>query len=329
MPTPFPLGSPFPDGSYGTYDSVSQGIGLGPVNVTGIEEWSAGKSPYYTRGEAVSYKGLVYALNYNWDGITVGSPDSQVDADNVRVWTLLCSNYSERVEQSDMGYRIKTINLDSTFYYHKNLDNTIKRYWNYWHNVTSAHSVVFEQQIYKADNESGYGRTLLDLASTVEISPLNTAFGDNVKVFQSINFNDANGIDNKMFGFITSSCGHSNGSGPWCSPWGIFQYYGGFKYKLNYDDVGTLHYEKTITYTLTEKNWRLSPEYDPTATTPFTYTYTYLGTTYTNTVNLFMTFAAETFLGRTYTGAFRVYIDGTGRVERWELDSVSPDMRTM
>lgn len=337
MPTPFPVGPPFPDGSYGNYNSETQGRGLGPVNVSGIAEWSAGKSPYYVRGEGVSYKGLIYYLNYNWDGTTVGSPGSQVDANGVRVWTLSCDNYTERLQQSEMGTRTKTTNADASFYYHFAPETSIIEYWNYWHNISSAHSVVFEIIPYKTDAESGNGRRLLDLAATAEISPINTGYGDDVKNFQSINFDDANGIDNKMFGFLTSSCGHSNASGPWGSPWGIFIYYGGFKKKLDLSDVGTLYYEVAVTYTLTTADWILSPEFNVTAYgSPVTINWTYTapsGTTYSENYtvsNLKMTFANETFLGRTYTGAYRIYIkDNLPSDGRWELDSVSPDMRTM
>lgn len=326
MPTEKPLSPPFPSGAY-LGDAGPGGFGIGPVYVYGdYPEWSAGASPYYTIGQAVKFKGLVYKLNHNWDGTTVGSPDTQVDSNGIRVWTLQCDNY---VTVDPIGYRAKTVNSDSTFYYSLSRSNSIKRGWNYWHNILSAHAVVFEATNYKSNTESGFGRNLLTLASTVEVSPIDAGYGATNMEYQSINFDDSNGIDNKMFGFVTSSCGQSDSVSAYPSPFGIFQYYGGFKYKLNFDDVGTLYYEKTITYTLTEKNWTLSPEYDPTATTPFTYSYTYLGTTYGGTVDLFMRFGAETFLGRTYTGAFRVYIDGTGRVERWELDSVSPDMRTM
>jgi hypothetical protein len=336
MPTPFPIGPPFPDGSYGNYNSDTQGRGLGPVNVSGIQEWSAGKSPYYAIGDAVSFKGLIYALNYNWDGTTVGSPDSQVDADGVRVWTLQCDNYTERVQQDIIGFRKKTINSDSTFYYQNDLSSTIKRNWNYWHNITSAHATVFELTKYKSATESGSGRNLLTLASTVEISPLKTGFGDNTKEIQSINFNDANGIDNKMFAFVTSSCGQSDGASAYVSPVGVFQYYGNYKKKLDLTDVGTLHYEVLFSYTLATTDWKLSPEYNATAYGPsVTINWTYTapsGTTYgeSRTVSdLKMRFAGETFLGRTYSGAYRIYIkDNLPSEGRWELDSVSPDLRT-
>ena len=303
--------------------------------------WSASKSPYYSIGDLVEYKGLLYRLNYNWDGTTVGSPDSQVDANGVRVWTLAVGTDENILTQNqsfEMGTRTKTINPDSSFYYHFSPETSIKRYWNFWHNISSAHSVVFEILPYKTDAESGNGRTLLDFASTAEISPINTIYGDDVKNFQSINFDDANGIDNKMFGFLTSSCGHSDASGPWGSPWGIFSYYGGFKKKLDLSDVGTLYYEVAVTYTLTTADWKLSPEFNETAygspvTINWTYTSPTTGTTYgeNGTVsNLKMTFANETFLGRTYTGAYRIYIkDNLPSDGRWELDTVSPDMRTM
>lgn len=328
---------PYQQNTYPTFpDNSAEYRGTYPTNLT----WSASKSPYYSIGDYVEYKGLLYRLNYNWDGTTVGSPDTQVDANGVRVWTLMVGtdeNQFTQNQQFDIGYRYKTINSDSSFYYSSSLETTIIRYWSYWHNISSAHSTVFEQQKYKSDTESGFGRTLLDLASTVEINPLNTPYGNNVKQFQSINFNDANGIDNKMFFFLTSSCGHSNGSGPWSSPWGIFQYYGGFKKKLDLSDVGTLYYEEPFSYTLATTDWVLSPEYNATAYGPsvtvnWSYTApsgTGYGETFTRS-NLKMKFAGETFLGRTYSGAYRIYIkDNLPSDGRWELDSVTPDMRTM
>jgi hypothetical protein len=336
MPYEHPIFPPFPDGSYGNYNSETEGRGLGPVNVSGIEEWSAGKSPYYVIGQAVSFKGLVYALNYNWDGTTVGSPGSQVDANGVRVWTLQCDNYLVGGQQFEMGYR-PTFGTGASAYYNLNFETTIIRYWNYWHNISSAHSTVFEQVKYKASGESGFGRTLLTLASTVEIPPVNNAFGPSNPYFQSINFNDANGIDNKMFFFLTSSCGHTNGSGPWSSPWGIFEYYGCFKKGTSMEDIGTLYYEAPYSYTLATTDWRLSPEYDETSYGPslsvnWSYTDKNGRTTTVNATNntMKMRFGAETFLGRTYTGAYRVYVkDGLLSEIRMELDTVTPDMRTM
>ena len=337
MPSPFPVVPPFPDGSYGTYDSDTQGIGLGPVNVSGIQEWSASKSPYYSIGDEVSYKGLIYKLNYNWDGTTIGSPGSQVDANGVRVWTLQCANYSNAVTQFPLGNRQKTTNGDSTFYYSIQQNNTIKRYWNFWHNITSAHADVFEVRRYLGNTESGFGRNLMSIASTVEVSPLQRGYGPNNLEFQSVNFTGANGIDDKMFGFVTSSCGRVFTASSYCSPSGVFQFYGNYKKNLNLTDVGTLHYEEPFSYTLTTADWILNPEWNATAYGPsVTINWTYTspgGTTYgeNRTVsNLKMRFGAETFLGRTYTGAYRIYIkDNLPSDGRWELDSVSPDMRTM
>jgi hypothetical protein len=327
---------PFPSGGFGG-EAGPGGYGLGPVYIGGnIPEWSAGASPYYTRGSPVKYKGLVYKLNYNWDGTTVGSPNTQVDADGIRVWTLQCDNYNTGVQQDIIGYRKKTINSDDSYYYVKDINLSIKKYWNYWHNITSAHAVVFELNKYKADNESGFGRNLLSFASTVEISSLKTAYGDDVKEVQSINFDDANGIDNKMFGFVTSSCWGALSFAAYLSPIGIFSYYGNFKYTLYLTDIGTLYYEAPYSYTLTTADWHLSPEFNPTAYgPPLTINWTYTNGDYTRSENitvsdLKMIFGAETFLGRTYTGAYRVYVkDGRISEQRWELDSVSPDMRTM
>jgi hypothetical protein len=334
MYAPYSVGPPFPDGSYGNYNSETQGQGLGPVNVSGIEEWSAGKSPYYVIGERVSYKGLIYYLNYNWDGITVGSPGSQVDANGARVWILDCSNYINGVQQFPLGYRGKTINSDSSFYYTMGLNESIKKYWNFWHNVTSAHAGVFELIKYKSNTESGNGRNLLSLASTVEIS--NSGYSS-FNEFQSINFNDANGIDNKMFGFVTSSAGRVFTASSYTSPSGIFKFYGNYKKTLQMTDVGTLYYEAPYSYTLSTSDWILNPEWNATAYGPsVTINWTYTapsGTTYSENFtvsNLKMRFGAETFLGRTYTGAYRIYIkDNLPSDGRWELDSVSPDMRTM
>jgi len=336
MPTEQYINPPFPSGAYNTFGDDGT-RGLGPVNVSGIQEWSAGKSPYYAIGDAVSFKGLVYKLNYNWDGTTVGSPGSQVDADGVRVWTLDCSNYNTGVQFNVMGYRGKTINTDSSFYYTHVINNSIKYYWNFWHNITSAHATVFELTRYKSNTESGVGRNLLTLASVVEINPVKHTAGSTSREFQSINFNDANGIDNKMFGFVTSSCGQTINSAYYVSPVGIFEYYGNYKKNLDLTDVGTLHYEVLFSYTLATTDWKLSPEYNATAYGPsVTINWTYTapsGTVYgeSRTVSdLKMVFAGETFLGRTYSGAYRIYIkDNVPSEGRWELDSVSPDMRTM
>ena len=334
MPSPYPVIPPFPDGSYGTYDSTTQGQGLGPVNVTGVKEWSASKSPYYYIGERVSYKGLIYYLNYNWDGTTIGSPDSQVDANGARVWTLDCSNYVNDVTQFPLGYRAKTTNSDSSYYYIIALNDSIKRYWNFWHNITSAHAVVFELTRYKSNTESGIGRNLLSFASTVEISDSGYySFNE----FESINFNGANSIDDKMFGFVTTSAGRVFTMASYVSPSGVFQYYGNFKKKLDLTDVGTLYYEASYSYTLRTSDWILNPEwnitdYGPSVTINWTYTDASGNVRGENITvnNLKMRFGAETFLGRTYTGAYRVYIkDGYVSAQRWELDSVSPDMRTM
>jgi hypothetical protein len=333
MPSPFPVGPPFPDGSYGNYNSDTQGQGLGPVNVSGIAEWSASKSPYYAVGDAVSFKGLIYKLNRNWDGTTVGSPGSQVDADGIRVWTLQCDNYTERLQQFPIGYYFKVINSDSTFYYKIDLNTSIKAYWNYWHNITSAHAVVFELRNYKSSTESGTGRNLLTLGSTIEFSTIK----EGVLEYQSINFNDANGIDNKMFGFVTSSAGRVFTFAGYTSPTGIFEYYGNYKKTLQMTDVGTLYYEAPYSYTLSTADWILNPEWNATSYGPsLTINWTYTapnGTVYgenTTVSNLKMRFGAETFLGRTYTGAYRIYIkDNIPSSGRYELDSVSPDMRTM
>jgi len=316
---------PFPNGAYG-------GDGIGPVYVDGnIPEWSASASPYYTIGQAVKHKGLVYKLNYNWDGTTVGSPSNQVDSNNVRVWTLQSVG-----NNSTIGIRVKYTNADSTFYYVASQDGftSLKPGWNYWHNVTSAHYLVFEGTFYNNQTSSGTGKNLLTLGSTFEVSSLKTNFS-NIYNLDSISFNSENGIDSKMFGFVTSSCGLGSTSEGRTNPQGVFKYYGNFKKNTNLTNIGTLYYEAPITYTLTTKDWVMSPEWDETETTPLHINYTFTDpdgneTTVDETIQLKMKFGAETFLGRTYSGAYRVYVkDGYISELRYELDSVSPDMRTM
>lgn len=326
MPYPYKQNTypPFPNNS-------AEYQGIYPSSIT----WSASKSPYYSIGDYVEYKGLLYRLNYNWDRITVGSPDTQVDANNVRVWTLMVgegNGFLAQNQKMDMGYWYK-IGSGASEYKRVDYNQSIKRYWKNWHNITSAHCTVFEYLPYKRDSEYGNGRNLLNLASTFEPSPLKYPASGAEGPYQSINFNNANGIDNGMFGFITTSCGYSTTFMGYVSPFGIFDRYSGFPYNLDFSSLGSLIYQKAISYTLTEKNWILHPEYDDTATTSFTYNYTLPnGTVVSGTKQLFMTFAAETFLGRTYTGAMRVYTNsnssGSPSGARFELDSVSPDLRT-
>jgi hypothetical protein len=75
---------PLPNGAYWAGIGAIYVPGLSPT----VEEWSASKSPYYTYGDPVLRKGLVYYLNYAWDGTSVGPPESQVDLDGNRVWSL-------------------------------------------------------------------------------------------------------------------------------------------------------------------------------------------------------------------------------------------------
>jgi len=337
MPIEQKINPPFPNGAYGTYNSEDGTRGVGPVYVEGyIPEWSASASPYYNRSQQVRYKGLVYGLNYNWDGSTVGPPDSQVDANGIRVWTLLCSNYptnnAPRIVEP-LGY------ID--YKNNKIKQSTIKPYWQAYHGIAPAHD-LFERALWK-DDYGGYTQTLLSLACTVEKSPLKSAelqpgIFDDVEV-QSFNFNGANNIDSKLFGIVTSSCVAPSvavGAGS-ASPSGIFDFYKNFKKNYDLSDVGTLYYEAPYSYTLAITDWTLHPEYNATAYGPsITVNCSYTDSHgHTQTINdtyseLKMRFGAETFLGRTYTGAYRVYVKNDSiAAARWELDSVSPDMRTM
>ena len=337
MPSEQKKNPPFPNGAYNTYNSEDGTRGIGAIYVEGnIPEWSSSASPYYNRSQQVRHKGLVYGLNYNWDGVTVGPPDSQVDANGIRVWTLLCTNYptlNAPHPVEPLGY------ID--YKNNKIKQSTIKPYWQAYHGIAPAHD-LFERALWK-DDSGQYTQTLLSLACTIEKSPLKSAelrpgIFDDIEV-QSFNFNSANNIDSKLFGIVTSSCVQPTvaiGAGS-ASPTGIFDFYKNFKKNYDLSDIGTLYYEKSYTYTLAITDWRLHPEYDATAYGPsvtvnWSYTDSH-GTT--QTVNdtystLKMTFQAETFLGRTYSGAYRVYIknDNVSAI-RWELDSVSPDMRTM
>ena len=337
MPIEYLSNPPFPNGAYGTYNSEDGTRGIGPVYVDGnIPEWSSSASPYYNRSQQVRHKGLVYGLNYNWDGVTVGPPNSQVDGNGIRVWTLLCTNYptpnAPRIVEP-LGY------ID--YKNNKIKQSVIKPYWQAYHGIAPAHD-LFERALWK-DDSGQYTQTLLSLACTVEKSPLKSAqllpgIFDDIEV-QSFNFNGANNIDSKMFGFVTSSCVQPTvtvGAGS-AAPSGIFDFYGNFKKYYDLTDIGTLYYEQAYSYTLATTDWRLHPEYDATAYGPsITVNWSYTdsnGTT--QTVNdtystLKMIFRAETFLGRTYTGAYRVYVkNGNVSAIRWELDTVSPNMRTM
>jgi hypothetical protein len=315
MPTEQNINPPFPNGAYGTYNSEDGTRGIGPVYVDGnIPEWSASASPYYTIGQAVKHKGLVYKLNYNWDGTTVGSPSNQVDANGIRVWTLLCTNYptqnAPRIVEP-LGY------ID--YKNNKLKQSTIKPYWQAYHGIAPAHD-LFERALWK-DDSGQYTQTLLSLACTVEKSPLKSAqlqpgIFDDIEV-QSFNFNSANNIDSKLFGIVTSSCVQPTvavGAGS-AAPSGIFDFYKNFKKNYDLLDIGTLYYEKSYSYTLAITDWRLHPEYDATAYGPsVTVNWSYTNSSgNTQTVNdtystLKMIFRAETFLGRTYTGAYRVYV---------------------
>jgi hypothetical protein len=112
---------------------------------------------------------------------------------------------------------------------------------------------------------------------------------------------------------------------------GIFEDLKDYPYLSNGDPLGPLHHSESFSYTLTTDNWWMIPEYtepSPLPTQTFTYT-DKQGVTVNRVKTMWMIFIPETFLGRTYSGAFRVYekYDNPNvLIERLELDTVTPDL---
>lgn len=292
---------PLPNGAYG-YGGVGAiyAPGLSPI----VEEWSASKSPYYTYGDPVVYKGLVYKLNYAWDGTTVGAPDSQVDVNGNRVWTL-------------------AIDAGSHEQYYDNLH--LKDSSN-WYFLTPCHTLFYTNYTY-----GGNTRTLFEhsLQRDSKPKPYYTGSGD-IGSF-SVDVGAALSIPSNLYKLVITNNAQNSSSTVGNLVGGIFEYLKDFPYTTAGDPLGTLLHETAITYTLAEKNWWMTPEYDDSIIPTLTVTFTVDGVTYNRTVNLWMIFVPETFLGRTYTGAYRVYRpygSSTGMIERIELDTVTPDLIT-
>lgn len=292
---------PLPNGAYGY-------SGVGAIYLPGwspvVEEWSASKSPYYTYGEAVLRNGLVYYLNYAWNGSTIGAPESQTDGSGNRVWSLWFGG--TKIEQYYSQIQLK------------NLLSGPRIQWG----LRPCHQMFY----------TIFGPTL---STCMEKDPLPKAYYDNglgIDSF-SVDVGAALSIPSNLFKFVLTSNASHPSSTIGTLVGGIFNSLKDYPYLTNGDPLGALHYSESISYTLEEKNWWMTPEYNAPSPLPTrTFTYTNLtGGTVNRTIDDWMIFIPETFIGRTYTGAFRVYKkydDPTVLIERIELDSVTPDLTT-
>jgi len=298
---------PLPNGAYG----VAAGAGIGAIYVPGlspvVEEWSASKSPYYTYGDPVLRNGLVYYLNYAWDGSTVGPPESQVDVDGNRVWSLAPAGDNLYHDQLYSNTRLKDL-LSGPYYF-----------WG----LFACHKLFDTGYTY-----SGKNLTLFEHGLTKDSMP-NAYYNYTTEPVRSYSVQvGANGIPTDFYKFIITSnkTYFSDGTN---TVNGIFDSLKDFPYQTSGEGLGALYYSESISYTLTANNWWLKPEYNPASPLPtrtFTYTDT-SGATVNRTINNWMTFVPETLLGRTYAGAFRVYRKigfPNTLIERFELDSVTP-----
>jgi hypothetical protein len=295
---------PLPNGAYG-YSGV--GAIYVPNLSPAVEEWSASKSPYYTYGDPVLRKGLVYYLNYAWDGSTVGPPESQVDVDGNRVWSLgLGGGY---VEQYYSQFQLK------------NLLNGPAKQWA----LRPCHTLFYE--IYARPS---FTETLFDASMQKDSAPKAYYTGSSGL---SVDVGVALSIPANLFKLVITDGASNPSSNVGTLVGGIFDSTSYYLYQNNGDPLGALYHEETFSYTLTTANWWMMPEYTEPSTLPtqtFTYTDTY-GATVNRTKTMWMIFVPETFLGRTYNGAFRVYkkYDNPNvLIERMELDSVTPDLIT-
>jgi hypothetical protein len=291
---------PLPNGAYG-YSGVGAIYvpGLSPV----VEEWSASKSPYYTYGDPVLRKGLVYYLNYAWDGSTVGPPESQVDGSGNRVWSLYYNGLV--IEQ---------------FYYQIQLKNFYSGPAVQW-GLRPCHTLFYRL----------FGNFL---ETCMQKDPLPKAYYDDGLGITSLSVDvgAALSIPSNLFKFVITD-GASHPSSDVANLVGrLFDSTSHYLYH-NGEPLGALYHSESFSYTLTTDNWWMMPEYtepSPLPTQTFTYTDT-SGATVNRTKTMWMIFIPETFLGRTYHGAFRVYrkYDNPNvLIERMELDSVTPDLLT-
>jgi hypothetical protein len=293
---------PLPNGAYATG-------GIGAIYVPGlspiVEEWSASKSPYYTYGDPVLRKGLVYYLNYAWDGTSVGPPESQVDVDGNRVWSLKPDG--DGGGNTDQVYSNLALKQNKTFYWglfacHKLFDT------NYTYSGRTVS--LFEHGLTKDSMPKAYYNYTTEPVRSYSVSV------------------GANGIPTDFYKFIITNNRPFTSDGT-NTVNGIFDTLKDFPYQTSGEGLGVLYHSESISYTLTEDNWWLKPEYNPASPLPtrtFTYTDT-SGGTVNRTINNWMVFVPETLLGRTYSGAFRVYRKigfPNTLIERFELDSVTP-----
>jgi hypothetical protein len=297
---------PLPNGAYGG----AGGAGIGAIYVPGlspvVEEWSASKSPYYTYGDPVLRKGLVYYLNYAWDGSTVGPPESQVDAYGNRVWSLKPDGDGGGI--TDQVYSNIALKGDKT------------KYWG----LFACHKLFDTNYSY-----SGRMVTLFEHGLTKDTMPkAYYNYTDEPVRSYSVSVG-ANGISADFFKLIITHNTNYPYVGGTNTALGIFDSLKDFPYQTSGEGLGALYYSESISYTLTEDNWWMKPEYNETSPLPtrtFTYTDT-SGATVNRTINNWMVFVPETLLGRTYSGAFRVYRKigfPNTLIERFELDSVTP-----
>lgn len=300
---------PLPNGAYGYVFPL---FGVGATYVPGlspvVEEWSASKSPYYTIGERVLRKGLVYQLNYAWDGSTVGPPESQVDANGNRVWSLSLGG----------GY------IDQ-YYTQLKLKELISGPATQW-GLRPCHQLFYNL----------FGSTL---STCMQQDPLPAQYysgGGDPGSF-SVDVGAEESIPANLFKLVITKGASHPSSTIGTLVGGIFEDLKDYPYTKiftgNLEPLGPLYHSESFSYTLTTDNWWMTPEYtepSPLPTQTFTYT-DKTGATVNVVKEMWMVFIPETFLGRTYSGAFRVYEKHDNPnvlIERWELDSVSPDLNT-
>jgi hypothetical protein len=288
---------PLPNGAYGY-------SGVGAIYVPGlsptVEEWSASKSPYYDYGDPVLRNGLVYKLNYAWDGSTIGPPESQVDLDGNRVWTLAISATQEQ------------------YYTNTTLKGSVTTQWG----LRPCHTMFY----------TIFGSNLATcMQRDSKPKAYYTGTGDTSSF--SVDVGAAVSVPANLFKFIATDNASHPSSDVGTLVGGIFDSLKDYPYTSTGDPLGALYHEEDFSYTLTTDNWWMMPEYtepSPLPTQTFTYTDT-SGATVNRTKTMWMIFIPETFLGHTYSGAFRVYrkYDNPNvLIERFELDTVTPDLIT-
>lgn len=296
-----------PNGSYG-YGGGYDGVGA--IYVEGlsptVEEWNPARVPYYTYYQPVLYKGLVYRLTYAWDGVTVGSPGSQVNNNGDRIWTLAAGG--NFVEQLYTTFSLKGGLGPSAYQYRLAPCHTL--FYSYFNNDLTGcmQRDANPVQYYQGGNPNAGGFSVDVGVGALATIPAN--------LFKLIITNNRS--------HPSSDVGNLVG--------GIFDSLKDYPYELNGDPLGPLYHEESFTYTLTVNNWWMDPEYDASGAVNRTFTFNDLNGNPVNTVKfMWMIFIPETFLGRTYHGAFRVYkkYDNPNiLIGRYELDTVTPDLLT-